>query len=197
MGLCNSPDIFQEKMGDLFLGMEFARAYIDDLLVLSSSTLDDHLDKLEQVLQKLQEAGLKVNASKSFFAREELEYLGYWITQEGIKPLNKKVEAINNLAAPKTQKQLRRFIGMVNYYRDMWVRRSETLAPLTALTSKKVKFKWTDVEQKAFDTMKRIMARETLLAYPDFNKEFHIYTDASNVQLGAVIIQDDRPIAYF
>jgi len=135
---------------------------LQDLLVLSSSTLDDHLDKLEQVLQKLQEAGLKVNASKSFFAREELEYLGYWITQEGIKPLNKKVEAINNLAAPKIQKQLRRFIGMVNYYRDMWVRRSETLAPLTALTSKKVKFKWTDVEQKAFDTMKRIMARETL-----------------------------------
>jgi transposase InsO family protein len=197
MGLCNSPDIFQERMGELFAGMEFARAYIDDLLVLSSSTLEDHLDKLEQVLHRLQEAGLKVNASKSFFAREELEYLGYWITQEGIKPLNKKVEAINNLAAPKTQKQLRRFIGMVNYYRDMWVRRSETLAPLTALTSKKVKFKWTDVEQKAFDTMKRIMARETLLAYPDFNKEFHIYTDASNVQLGAVILQDDRPIAYF
>ena len=79
----------------------------------------------------------------------------------------------------------------------MWIRRSETLAPLTALTSKKVPFKWTEVEQKAFDTMKRIMARETLLAYPDFNKEFHIYTDASKVQLGAVIVQNDRPIAFF
>jgi len=197
MGLCNSPDIFQEKMGELFADLEFARAYIDDLLVISSGTFEDHLDKLEQVLKRLQEAGLKVNASKSFFAREELEYLGYWITQEGIKPLSKKVEAINNLAAPKTQKQVRAFIGMVNYYRDMWIRRSETLAPLTALTSKNVKFKWTDVEQKAFDTMKRIMARETLLAYPDFNKEFHIYTDASKVQLGAVIVQDERPIAFF
>ena len=79
----------------------------------------------------------------------------------------------------------------------MWVRRSETLAPLTALTSKNVKFYWTDVQQKSFDTMKRIMARETLLAYPDFNKEFHIYTDASKVQLGAVIVQDERPIAFF
>jgi len=197
MGLCNSPDIFQEKMGELFAGLEFARAYIDDLLVISTSTLADHLDKLDQVLKRLQDAGLKVNASKSFFAREELEYLGYWITQEGIKPLSKKVEAINNLAVPKTQKQVRTFIGMVNYYRDMWIRRSETLAPLTALTSKKVKFKWTDVEQRAFDTMKRIMARETLLAYPDFNKEFHIYTDASKVQLGAVIVQDNRPIAFF
>jgi len=183
MGLCNSPDIFQEKMGDLFADVEFARAYIDDLLVLSTSTLEDHLDKLEHVLQRLQEAGLKVNASKSFFAREELEYLGYWITQDGINPLSKKVEAINNIAPPTTRKQVRTFIGMVNYYRDMWIRRSETLAPLTALTSKNVPFKWTEVEQKAFDTMKRIMARETLLAYPDFNKEFHIYTDASNIQL--------------
>ena len=197
MGLCNSPDIFQEKMGELFAGVEFARAYIDDLLVLSTSTLQDHLEKLEQVLKRLQDAGLKVNASKSFFAREELEYLGYWITQEGIKPLSKKVEAINNIAPPTTRKQVRTFIGMVNYYRDMWIRRSETLAPLTALTSKNVPFKWTEVEQKAFDTMKRIMARETLLAYPDFNKEFHIYTDASNIQLGAVIVQEGRPVAFF
>ena len=79
----------------------------------------------------------------------------------------------------------------------MWIRRSETLAPLTALTSKNVKFHWTEIEQHAFDTMKKIMARETLLAYPDFNKEFHIYTDASKVQLGAVIVQDKRPIAFF
>ena len=197
MGLCNSPDIFQEKMGELFAGVEFARAYIDDLLVLSTSTLKDHLEKLEQVLKRLQDAGLKVNASKSFFAREELEYLGYWITQDGIKPLSKKVEAINNIAPPTTRKQVRTFIGMVNYYRDMWIRRSETLAPLTALTSKNVPIKWTEIEQKAFDTMKRIMALEMLLAYPDFNKEFHIYTDASNIQLRAVIVQEGRPVAFF
>ena len=197
MGLCNSPDIFQERMGELFAGLDFARAYIDDLLVLSTGNFEDHLDKLEQVLSRLQEAGLKVNASKSFFGKEELEYLGYWITQEGIKPLSKKVEAISNLAPPKTRKQLRGFIGLVNYYRDMWIRRSETLAPLTALTSVKIKYKWTEVEQNAFDTMKRIMARETLLAYPDFSKEFHIHTDASKVQLGAVISQKGRPIAFY
>jgi len=108
-------------MGELFAGLEFARAYIDDLLVLSTSTFEDHLEKLEQVLKRLQDAGLKVNASKSFFAREELEYLGYWITQEGIKPLSKKVEAINNIAPPTTRTQVRTFIGMVNYYRDMWI----------------------------------------------------------------------------
>jgi transposase InsO family protein len=197
MGLCNSPDIFQEKMSELMVGLEFARAYIDDLLVISNGNFGDHLDKLEQVLSRLLEAGLKVNVPKSFFGREELEYLGYWITRDGVKPLNKKVEAINNLAAPTNRKELRRFIGLINYYRDMWIRRSEVLAPLTALTSIKVKWKWTEVEQNAFDTMKRLLARETILSFPDFAKPFHIHTDASKIQLGAVISQEDKPIAFY
>ena len=197
MGLCNSPDIFQEKMSELMQGLEFARAYIDDLLVITTGSFEEHLDHLEQVLTRLNAAGLKVNTTKSFFGRTELENLGYWITQKGVKPLSKKVEAITNLAAPKTRKQLRSFIGLINYYRDMWGKRSEILAPLTALTSIKVKWEWTDKEQNAFDTMKRIMARETILAYPNFNKAFEIHTDASAYQLGACISQDGKPIAFY
>ena len=140
-------------------GLEFARAYIDDLLTISRGSFDEHLEHLEQVLSRLAEAGLKVNASKSKIARTELEYLGYWITRNGIKPLNKKVEAINNLAPPKTRKELRSFIGLINYYRDLWPKRSETLAPLTALTSKLVKWKWAEEHQDAFDTMKKIVAK--------------------------------------
>ena len=90
MGLCNSPDIFQEKMSELMVGLEFARAYIDDLLCLTRGSFDEHLDHLEQFLSRLLTAGLKVNVSKSKIARQEVEYLGYWITQKGIKPLNKK-----------------------------------------------------------------------------------------------------------
>ena len=78
---------------------------------------------------------------------------------------------------------------MVNYYRDMWVRRSEILAPLTKLTSEKVPYKWTDECQKAFELMKRILSKEVLLTYPDFNQPFDIHTDASDVQLGSVISQ--------
>ena len=80
MGLCNSPDIFQEKMNKLFEGLDFVRAYIDDLLVISKGTFESHLEELEEVFKCLREAGLKVTAKKSFFARSELEYLGYWIT---------------------------------------------------------------------------------------------------------------------
>jgi hypothetical protein len=197
MGLCNSPDIFQEKMSTLMQDLEYVRAYIDDLLVITTSTLEDHLDKLSVVLSKLRDAGLKVNARKSFFAREELEYLGYWITRKGIQPTTHKVKAIGAIDAPQNKKQLRRFIGMVNYYRDMWGKRSEILAPLATLTSKTAKWKWEEEHQKAFEEMKTIIGKEALLAYPDFEEEFVIHTDASHTQLGAVISQRGKPIAFY
>jgi Reverse transcriptase (RNA-dependent DNA polymerase) len=140
MGLCNSPDIFQEKMSNLMQGLDYVRAYIDDILAITSGDWYDHLDKLELVFQRLQQAGLKVNARKSFFGRPELEYLGYKITRTTIEPLTKKVKAILAIQPPKTKRQLRRFIGMVNYYRDFWIRRSEILAPLTKLCSTTCRF---------------------------------------------------------
>ena len=91
MGLCNSPDIFQEKMSELMTGLNFVRTYINDLLCISSGLLDDHLEKLDQVLERIEKAGLKVNAQKSFFCQPELEYLGYWITREGIMPVPKNL----------------------------------------------------------------------------------------------------------
>ena len=122
MGLASSPDIFQEKMNNLFAGLEYVRCYIDDILCITKGSWQNHLDKLDTVLQQLEDAGMKVNASKSSFAKETLDYLGYTISQKGIKPITKKVEAILNIAPPKTRKQLRSFLGMVNYYRDMWIR---------------------------------------------------------------------------
>ena len=197
MGLCNSPDIFQEKMSELMQGLEFVRTYIDDLLILTKGTFEEHLEDVQKVLERLRSAGLKVNANKSFFAQPELEYLGYWITRKGIAPLPKKVEAIRKIAPPKNKKDLRRFIGLINYYRDAWIRRSDVLAPLASLTSKKSVWKWTSAEQKAFDTIKHIVTKEVLLAFPNFSKPFEIYTDASKYQLGAVITQEGKPIAYY
>jgi hypothetical protein len=143
------------------------------------------------------EAGLKVNANESHFAVSEIEYLGYWIPRNGIQQVHKKVEAIQCIAPPTTKNQVRSFIGLINYYQDMWPRRSEILAPLTHLTSKDVPFQWTNIEQQAFDKIKAIVCHEVLLSYPDFNKPFHIHTDASHYQLGAVISQDNHPIAFY
>jgi hypothetical protein len=104
--------------------------YIDDFLLLTNSSFKYHLLKLEMVLARLSTAGMRVKISKSKFFAEQIENLGYWITRQGIQPMRNKVEAILNIKAPKTRKELRQFIGIVNYYRNMWFRRSELLARL-------------------------------------------------------------------
>ena len=133
MGVASSVDIFQEKMSKLMCGLEFVRVYIDDLLLLTMDNFEDHLHKMDLVLQQLQEAGLKVNAEKSFFGRTETDYLRFHVCRKGIRPLNHKVSAILNIAPPTTIKKIRSFVGMVNFYKQMWIHRSHVLAPLTKL----------------------------------------------------------------
>jgi hypothetical protein len=113
-----------------------------------------------------------------------------------------KVESIKNLLAPKTVKQVRSFLGMAKYYKDMWRHRSHLLAPLTDLTSnkdgtvgkKRGPIKWEKVHQEAFDKIKQVITNDVMLSFPDFNKPFEIHTDASDFQLGAVNSQERRPV---
>eukprot|EP00804_Cyclotella_cryptica_P011980 CCRYP_004452-RA/>CCRYP_004452-RA protein AED:0.26 eAED:0.42 QI:0/0/0/1/0/0/3/0/454 len=188
MGVACSPDIFQAKMSELMATLEFVRTYLDDLLCISKGNLEDHLTKLRRVFIRLQDADLTVNARKSSFCAMETEYLGYALSRDGIKPQSKKVQAILALTLPQNVKQLRRFLGMVQYYRDIWARRTEILAPLTNLV---------DIYQQAFDTVKATIARDVTLVYPDYSQGFDIYTDSSKYQLGAVITQNNRPLAFF
>ena len=146
---------------------------------------------------RLHKAGLKVNASKYCFGAHKFDYLGYHVTREVVIPIPKKVKAIQALAVPKTRKQLRQFIGMIRFYCDMRQKRYELLVPLPALISKNVKYDWKDKDQRCFEAIKRVIGREVLLGYPDFNAPFEIYTDASKLQLGAVISQKGKPIAFY
>jgi hypothetical protein len=118
---------------DLMASLDFVQAYMDDLLIITRRTLDKHLQKMESVLTRLREAGLKVNGAKSSFRAHKIEYLGYILTRDGIKPQLKKVQAILVLNLPNNIKESRHFVGMVQYCRDMWARRSNMLAPLTDL----------------------------------------------------------------
>ncbi len=218
MGVACSPDIFQAKMNGLFADLEWVLAYIDDLLVLTTDSFEDHLEKLDTVLQRLRDAGLQVNAAKSNFAAKEIEYLGYTLSREGISPQKSKVAAILALEPPTNVKQLRRVLGIVQYYRDLWARRTDLLAPLTDLVAecgttkldKKRKkdgtprkapkpWHWDPIHQEAFNEIKKIIARDVILAYPSYDEDepFIIYTDASSRQLGAVITQKNRPLAFF
>jgi hypothetical protein len=210
MGIAGSPDIFQGNMLELMESLEYVRAYLDDLLCISKLSLEDHLEKLKEVLRQLCNAGLKVNAAKSTFCKLEIEYLGYVFTRDGIKPQSNKVQAILAIKPPTGVKQLGHFLGMVQYYRDLWARRSNMLAPLTSLVgecgqtkttkakgTKKVPWHWGEIHQRAFNQVKATIAKDVVLAYLDYSKVFEIYADASSKQLGAVITQDNRPIAFF
>ena len=131
------------------------------------------------------------------------------LTKEGIKPQPKPVEAILMLTPPQNIKPLRRFLGMVQYYRDLWVRRSEMPSPLTDLVGEcghtkatratKTKHKlwnWDDVHQTSSDNIKTAIAKDGVLAYPDYSQGFEIYNDSSKFQLGAVITQNNRPLTF-
>ncbi len=187
MGFAGSADIFQGEMGNLMASLEYVRAYIDDLLVITKGSIGDHLTKLEAVFIRLGDAGLKVNAAKSFFCTAETEYLGYILTRGGVKPQKKKIQAILVLNLPNNVKELRQFLGMVQYYRDMWAKRSEMLAPLTDLVgecgvtkttrknkTKKSPWRWDLIHQQAFDDVKATIAKDVVLTYPDFTKPFEI-----------------------
>ncbi len=133
MGIGGSANIFQAQIMDLMASLVFVQAYMGNLLIITRGILDKHLQKMETVLTRLCDAGLKVNVAKSLFCAHEIEYLSYILTREGIKPQPKKVQAIIVLNLPNTVEELRHFLGMVQYYRDMWARCSEMLAPLTDL----------------------------------------------------------------
>jgi hypothetical protein len=195
---------------ELMETLEYARAYLDDLLCFSKLSLEDHLEKLEEVLRQLCNAGLKVNAAKLTFCALEIEYMDYVLTRDGIKPQSNKVQAILAIKSPTGVKQLRHFLGMVQYYRDLWARRSDMLTPLTSLVgecgqtkttkakgTKKVPWHCDEVHQRAFNHVKATIAKDVVLAYPDYSKVFEIYTDASSKQLRAVITQGNRPIEFF
>ena len=196
MGICNSPDFAQEIVEDIFKDMlQEIEIFIDDIGIFDDD-LETHMTKVRKVLTRLQENGFTVNPLKCEWAVQETDWLGCWFTPTGVKPWKKKIDAILQLDTPKNVTDLRSFIGAVNFCRDMWPRRAHLLAPLTSLTGKTLT-EWTPQHQRAFERLKALIIADTCLAFPDHNLPFHIYADASKCQLGAVIVQNDRPIACY
>ena len=193
MGISQAPDIAQEVMEKTLKDIsDDLEVYIDDIAVFSN-TFQDHMKILDTVCRRLEEKGFSVNPLKCEWAVQETDFLGHWLTPQGVKPLRKKIQGILDMQAPTDIGQLRSFLGMVTYYRDMWPRRSHILAPLTDLIGTK-QFLWTEAHDKAFKAMKAQIAKDTLLSYPDHNKPFKIDTDASDYQLGGRIYQEcDHP----
>ena len=201
MGLKSSPDYAQAFITKILNGLD-VEVYIDDMGLWTSGSFEEHMLLVDSILQRLAANGMKCNPLKCEWAVKESDFLGYWLTPEGVKPWQKKVDGILKMGTPQNQEQVRSFLGAVNYYKSMWPRRSHLLAPLTALTGSGP-YVWTPACDKAFKEMKALLAHDAINIFPDLNLPFDIYTDASDYQLGAAILQTQppsgarRPIAYW
>ena len=190
-GLSNAPSYYSQLMSIVLNGVEDATAYLDDVLIWSR-TFEDHLKTLSTVLDRIKQAGLKLNRKKCEFLKEEMKYLGHVITTEGLKPDMDKIKVIQDLKAPSNVKQVRSFMGMANFFRRYLPRLAEQAKPLTKLTGKHAQFEWVPTQQKAFEDIKLTLITPLTLRYPDPNREFELWCDASTESIGAVLIQRDE-----
>ena len=203
-GLRNAAQTFQRFIDQVLRGIPSAYAYIDDVLIASPNP-EQHLIDLRTVLARLSNHGIVINPNKCLFGVPELDFLGHHITCYGISPLPEKVQAIRDFPKPQTQRQLRRFIGLVNFYHRFLPHCADLMHPLHSLISPgKVKSQdltWTDTTVAAFSATKEALAKASLLAYPSFNAPTCLMTDASDTAVGAVLQQHVEgtwhPISFF
>ncbi len=203
-GLTNAPAVFQALINDVLRDMvnRFVFVYLDDILIFSPS-LQVHTQHVRQVQQRLLENQLYAKAEKCVFHAKSVSFLGHIISVEGIKADPAKVRAVAKWPIPDSRKALQRFLGFANFYRRFIRNFSLVAAPLTALTSPKVPFRWNSQAQEAFDVLKSRFISAPVLCLPDPERQFIVDVDASEVGVGAVLSQrsprDEKvhPCAFF
>jgi hypothetical protein len=173
--------------------------YVDNILILGE-TLEEHNTKLRDVFSKLSEFNIKIEPDKCEFLKDELSYLGHVVTADGVKPDGNKVTAVVNFPVPRSQKDVKSFLGLAGYYRRFINHFSPMARPLTDLLKKDQHWKWTDREQNSFELLKTALTSTPFLQYPNFEEPFIVTTDASGYAIGAILGQGklgaDKPIAY-
>lgn len=201
MGLKNSPLTFQRVMEAVLRGLTWKTSlvYLDDVICFSK-TFSDHLTHLREIFERLRAAGLKLHPSKCSFAKKEIKYLGHVVNGRGIHPNPETIETITSYPVPKNLKSLRAFLGTSGYYRRFCRDYSKIAKPLYDLTKKGVDFIWSEECQRAFDQLKKTLSSPPLLGYPQYDKPFRLYTDASSFSIGAILCQmqngEERIISY-
>ena len=196
-GLTNAPAAFMDLMNWVFRPYvdQFVMVFIDDILVYSKDA-QEHEQHLRIVLETLREKKLYAKLSKCDFWLKEVSFLGHIVSAEGIRVDPAKIEAVVNWKSPQNVIEVRSFLGLAGYYR-IFVRGFSVIAsPLTKLLRKGIKFDWTNKCQNSFEQLKGMLVEAPVLTQPTPGKEYTLYSDASCIGLGCVLMQDWKVVAY-
>lgn len=201
-GLCNAVATFQRLMETVLRGLHWKTCllYIDDVIVFANK-FDTHIQRLDNVLERIAQAGLKISPKKCHFFQKQVKFLGHIVSEDGVSTDPQKVECVSNWPQPRTVHDVRSFLGTCSYYRRFIPLFSDLARPLNKLTEKGAKFVWTNDCENSFQILKEKLTQSPVLAYPCMNKPFILDTDASGYGIGAVLSQVvdglEKPISYF
>ena len=188
-GLTQAPAYFQRLINKVIKGLPFTFGYLDDVLI-HSPDIETHLQHMRVLFQRLREANLKLKDSKCNYFKTHVQDLGHLISGKGIKPLPEKLESVKKMPAPTTLKEIKQFLGLVGYYRKFIPRFADIARPMTNLTKQDVPFEWTLQCQASFEMLKDALITSPILKYPDPNKPYTLFTDASKHAWACVLTQE-------
>ena len=198
-GIATAPEIFQERMEDLLQGCDGTVCYMDDILVFGK-TAEEHNENLKRVLKRLQERGLMLNEAKCKCNQSRVRYLGFVVSEDGIRIDPDKISAIQELKPPTCVTELKRILGMLNYVGRFVPQLSEELRPLNALLRKDQAWQWEASQEEALKKAKNAVTRAPVLALYNPELPTTISADASSYGLGGVILQETsdglHPVAF-
>ncbi|KAL5570641.1 hypothetical protein UlMin_027216 [Ulmus minor] len=196
-GLTNAPAAFMDLMNRVFKEFldKFVIVFIDDILIYSK-TKEEHEEHLRITLRTLEEHKLYAKFSKCEFWLDKVHFLRHVVSKDGVSVDPAKIEAVSKWPAPTNVTEIRSFLGLAGYYRRFVEGFSSLAAPLTALTKKGKKYEWTEKCEESFQELKRRLTSAPILMIPNGEEGFVIYSDASKIGLGAVLMQNGKVIAY-
>ena len=201
-GLTSAPSTFERLMEKILRGLHWKTVliYLDDIVIFSES-MEQHIDRLEEVLARLQQAGLKLKPRKCELLKSSVKYLGHVVSADGVATDPDKISAIRDWPTPTNLTELRSFLGATGYYRRFVPQYARLAQPLTKLLSKGVSFSWDEKADQAFHLLRQGLVEAPILGYPDPRLSYIVDTDASDYAMGAVLsqVQDtiERPVAYY
>ncbi|KAL6483813.1 hypothetical protein MHYP_G00086850 [Metynnis hypsauchen] len=198
-GITSAPEIFQRKMVETLEGLQGVSVYMDDIII-HGKDMTEHDERLQRVLERLESAGLKLNAEKCVLRQRKLHFLGQVIDADGVQPDPAKVLAINNFLPPENVQELKRVLGLVNYLGKYILNLATVGQPLYELLKSNSVWTWGPAQMSAFQHIKEQLTMSPTLKYYDINKPTAVPADASSYGIGAVLMQlhgqDWRAVAY-